>query len=64
MYEKPVVDATFARAAEPITGHFATAVAALAAEHGVSIAAGVVEQNRDDLATREALAWSRSREST
>ncbi len=48
MYEKPVVDATFARAAEPIAGAFATAVAALAAGHGVSIAAGVVEQNRDD----------------
>ena len=48
MYEKPVVDATFAHAAEPINGQFATSVAALAAEHRVSIAAGVVEQNRDD----------------
>jgi predicted amidohydrolase len=48
MYEKPAVDATFARAAEPITGDFATAVAALAAEHRVSIAAGIVEQNFDN----------------
>ncbi len=48
MYEKAVVDATFARAAEPITGNFGTAIAELAAEHRVSIAAGVVEQNAHD----------------
>jgi predicted amidohydrolase len=48
MYEKPVVDATFAGVAEPLDGEFGSAVAALAADLQVAIVAGVVEYNPND----------------
>ena len=48
MYEKPVVDATFAGVAEPLDGQFGSAVAALAADLQVAIVAGVVEYNPND----------------
>ncbi len=44
MYEKKVVDATFASAAEPLDGPFGTAVSALAREHGVALVVGMVER--------------------
>lgn len=47
MYEKKMVDATFAGAAEPLDGRFGTAVAELAASRGVAIVAGLVEQSAD-----------------
>ncbi|WP_168929690.1 carbon-nitrogen hydrolase family protein [Nocardioides sp. GY 10127] len=45
MYDKPVVDETFADVAEPLDGPFVRAVGALAAEHGVNVALGVVERS-------------------
>jgi deaminated glutathione amidase len=48
MYEKPIVDATFASVAEPLTGEFGCAISDLAGELGITIAAGVVEYNPDD----------------
>jgi predicted amidohydrolase len=48
MYEKPVVDATFADVAEPLDGQFGSAVAAVAADLRVAIVAGVVEYNPND----------------
>ena len=48
MYEKHVVDATFATAAQPLDGPFGSAVAGLAAQLGIAVAAGVVEANPDD----------------
>ncbi|WP_308491717.1 nitrilase-related carbon-nitrogen hydrolase [Microbacterium terrisoli] len=43
MYEKKVVDGSFSTAAEPVDGPFASAVAALAREHGIAAIAGMVE---------------------
>ena len=48
MYEKHVVDSTFAAAAQPLDGPFGSAVAGLAARLGIAVAAGVVEANPDD----------------
>ncbi len=48
MYEKKVVDGTFAGAAEPLDGPFVTALSAIAAEHGVTLVVGIVESNPDD----------------
>jgi deaminated glutathione amidase len=48
MYEKKVVDASFADAAEPLDGPFAEGLAAIAADLGITIAAGVVEKNDAD----------------
>ncbi|WP_314147849.1 nitrilase-related carbon-nitrogen hydrolase [uncultured Leifsonia sp.] len=47
MYEKKTVDATFGDAAEPLDGPFCSAIAGLAAEHGVAVVAGVVERAAD-----------------
>lgn len=44
MYEKKVVDATFAAVAEPLDGRFGTALAELAAGRGVALVAGMVER--------------------
>ncbi|CAM5476348.1 carbon-nitrogen hydrolase family protein [Leifsonia shinshuensis] len=44
MYEKKMVDATFAGVAEPLDGRFGSAVADLAASRGVTIVAGLVER--------------------
>jgi deaminated glutathione amidase len=49
MYEKPVVDATFASVAEPLNGEFGSAVSALAADLEIAIVAGVVEYNPNDI---------------
>ncbi|MEU2032712.1 nitrilase-related carbon-nitrogen hydrolase [Nocardia amamiensis] len=49
MYEKPVVDSTFATVAQPLDGEFGSAVAAVAAANQVAIAAGVVEYNPNDI---------------
>ncbi|WP_396916818.1 nitrilase-related carbon-nitrogen hydrolase [Mycolicibacterium sp.] len=51
MYEKPVVDGTFAAVAEPLDGAFGCAVSALAARLGIAVVTGLVEANPDD-ATR------------
>lgn len=48
MYEKPVVDGTFASVAEPLDGPFASALAELAARLGIAIVAGLVEVNPDE----------------
>lgn len=48
MYEKKVVDDTFAGAAEPLDGPFVRALRALAAELGVGLVVGVVERSHDD----------------
>ena len=48
MYEKPVVDVTFADVAEPLDGQFGSAVASLAADLEIAIVAGVVEYNPND----------------
>ncbi|MDV3126137.1 hydrolase [Mycobacterium sp. 21AC1] len=48
MYEKPVVDSTFAEVAEPLHGPFGSAVSALAARLGVAVVAGLVETNPVD----------------
>ncbi|WP_162464216.1 MULTISPECIES: nitrilase-related carbon-nitrogen hydrolase [unclassified Mycolicibacterium] len=48
MYEKRVVDGTFADMAEPLDGPFGSAVADLAARLGVAVVAGLVEVNPDD----------------
>ncbi|WP_223691325.1 carbon-nitrogen hydrolase family protein [Leifsonia poae] len=45
MYEKKMVDATFASAAEPLDGPFGSAVADLAARHGIAVVVGMVESN-------------------
>jgi predicted amidohydrolase len=45
MYEKKVVDQTFAGAAEPLDGPFARALGRLAREQQVTLVAGVVESN-------------------
>jgi deaminated glutathione amidase len=50
MYEKKAVDATFAAVAEPVDGHFGSAISALAEEHGVTIVAGMVEANPAEVA--------------
>ncbi|WP_417563589.1 nitrilase-related carbon-nitrogen hydrolase [Microbacterium sp.] len=47
MYEKKVVDGTFADVAQPLVGPFATAVAGLARQHGVAVLAGMVEAHPD-----------------
>lgn len=48
MYEKPIVDGTFADVAEPLDGPFGSAVAALAARLGIAVVAGLVETNPAD----------------
>jgi predicted amidohydrolase len=48
MYEKKMVDATFAEVAEPLDGPFGSAVAELAAANRVAIVIGMVERNPDD----------------
>ena len=48
MYEKKMVDATFAGVAEPLDGRFGSAVAELAATYGVTVVVGVVERSDDD----------------
>lgn len=45
MYEKKMVDASFADAAEPVDGPFVSALARLALELGICIVAGIVEAN-------------------
>ncbi|MEY9852968.1 putative amidohydrolase [Leifsonia sp. EB41] len=47
MYEKKMVDATFAGVAEPLDGRFGSAVAELAASRRVTIVAGLVERSSD-----------------
>lgn len=47
MYEKKMVDASFSAIAEPLDGAFCSAVAGLAAEHGIAVVAGVVERAAD-----------------
>jgi predicted amidohydrolase len=49
MYEKKVVDVTFATAAEPLDGAFGTALSDLAAQAGVALVVGMVERNPHDL---------------
>ena len=48
MYEKKVVDASFAEAAEPLDGPFCLAVAEVAAMLGIAVTVGVVERNDHD----------------
>lgn len=48
MYEKKVVDRTFARAAQPLNGPFACALGGLARELDLALVAGVVESNPRD----------------
>jgi predicted amidohydrolase len=48
MYEKAVVDGTFADVAEPLDGSFGSAVSALAARLGIAVVAGLVEANPDN----------------
>ncbi|WEO77403.1 carbon-nitrogen hydrolase family protein [Cryobacterium sp. SO2] len=48
MYEKAVVDASFADAAEPLDGPFVTGLRALATELNIAVAAGVVERSDHD----------------
>lgn len=48
MYEKKMVDATFASAAEPLDGRFATGVREVAARRGVTVAVGIVERAAGD----------------
>lgn len=48
MYEKAVVDASFAEAAERLDGPFATGLRDLAGRLGIAIAAGIVERHDDD----------------
>lgn len=48
MYEKKMVDATFAAAAEPLTGPFVTALSATAAALQITLVAGIVETNEHD----------------
>ncbi len=45
MYEKKVVDGSFADVAEPVEGPFASAVADLARRHAVAVIAGMVESH-------------------
>lgn len=45
MYEKKLVDGTFAHAAEPLDGRFGSALAELAQQHEVALAVGMVETN-------------------
>jgi predicted amidohydrolase len=47
MYEKKVVDATFAEVAEPLDGRFGTAVAELAGRYGLVVVTGMVERGAD-----------------
>lgn len=44
MYERKVVDASFAAAAEPLDGPFATVIAARARHHGIAVVVGLVEE--------------------
>lgn len=45
MYEKKMVDASFAEAAEELDGAFVSGIASIAAEYGVTIVAGMVERS-------------------
>lgn len=45
MYEKKMVDASFAGVAEPLDGRFGSAVSELAVSHGVTVVAGMVERS-------------------
>jgi predicted amidohydrolase len=45
MYEKKVVDASFAAVAQPLDGEFGLALSDLARQHAVALAVGVVECN-------------------
>jgi len=47
MYEKKVVDSSFADAAQPVDGPFATALGDLAREHRIAVIAGMVEARPD-----------------
>jgi len=47
MYEKKVVDGSFAAVAEPVDGPFASTLRALAREHGIAVIAGMVEAHPD-----------------
>lgn len=60
MYEKHVVDSTFAEVAQPLDGPFGSALAALAARLGIAVVAGLVETNPDDLTRpfNTVAAWS------
>jgi predicted amidohydrolase len=62
MYEKHVVDGTFADVAEPLDGSFGSALAALAARLGIAVVAGLVEANPDQPAKpfNTLAAWSAS----
>ncbi|WP_240607078.1 carbon-nitrogen hydrolase family protein [Cryobacterium aureum] len=48
MYEKKMVDASFAAVAQPVTGPFVAALAATAAALCITVVAGIVETNEDD----------------
>ncbi|MDJ0378214.1 carbon-nitrogen hydrolase family protein [Cryobacterium sp. PH31-L1] len=48
MYEKKMVDASFATAAQPVTGPFVAALATTAARLGITLVAGIVETNPQD----------------
>ncbi|TFD23283.1 carbon-nitrogen hydrolase family protein [Cryobacterium sp. TMS1-13-1] len=48
MYEKKSVDASFAVAAEPVTGPFVRALAAIAVALHITLVAGIVETNEND----------------
>ncbi|MDJ0338955.1 carbon-nitrogen hydrolase family protein [Cryobacterium sp. PH31-O1] len=48
MYEKKAVDASFATAAESVTGPFVTALAATAAALQITLVVGIVETNEHD----------------
>ncbi|ART69694.1 hypothetical protein BTO20_14810 [Mycobacterium dioxanotrophicus] len=62
MYEKPVVDGTFAEVAEPLDGPFGSSLAVLAARLGIAVVAGLVESNPDEPARpfNTLAAWSAS----
>ncbi|MFD6698198.1 MULTISPECIES: carbon-nitrogen hydrolase family protein [unclassified Microbacterium] len=47
MYEKKVVDGSFAEVAQPVDGEYGRTLAALALEHGIAVIAGMVEAAPD-----------------
>jgi predicted amidohydrolase len=48
MYEKKMVDASFADVAQPLTGPFVAALAVTAVSLGITVVAGIVETNEHD----------------
>ncbi|MDJ0348611.1 carbon-nitrogen hydrolase family protein [Cryobacterium sp. PH29-G1] len=48
MYEKRMVDASFAAVAEPVTGPFVAALTAIAVAENITLVAGIVEANEHD----------------